>query len=787
MSRTKQLAFLKFGVSTRARAMTLCVMVLCAASCLLLASATLAQDAPAQNPPPQNPPAQNANPPSATPPPAQKSDPSSSATAPDNYRPSLLKKDQPATPPKNAPAPNAPPANSPSAATPPSGAAPQAAPSAATPPAPAPSANAAPAASAGSETSTAPNAATTNAATNSAPANAGTVTSPPPPGGNGPSASSAPGTSGAPPAATDSSSAALPTPAGVPAATSGATSAATPAAEPMAEMTTRTVQVPLESHVNLVPVRVIVHDSHGNAVGDLREADFEIRQDGKPQVISHFSVETPASLAAKVAHGTAAEGSLLSASGAPAAPMTLPSRFVALVMDDANLNLQDLMRMKLAAIRYMNTAVKPNERVALFTVSGQNQVDFTDDHAKIVDQLKVLISRPIDGYDPATQHDCLVMTYYQADQIQNHQDPQAIAVAQADALQCAVAEGVPAQAQQSVANSMYESVVAQMVRSGEVSTQFTVRRLDEIVRRISAMPGQRSMVFLSPGFITSTYEYDVLRIVDRAARENVFINTLDARGLYTVDPIGDISQPAPLHANSQTAGLSLQFRLTEQRIQSEVLEDLADSTGGFYFRNNNDLDAGLRQTAAEPAVSYLLAFVPADLKNDGKFHTVNIKMLTKEKYTVQARRGFFAPKHGKTPDELAKQDIEDAVFSQEEQQGLPVQLNLQYFKVDDVNAKLAVLTHVDLNQIRFDRADDRNSDNLTIVAALFDRNGNFIKADQKTLEMHLKDATLEKLHRSGLTVKTNFDVKPGGYMVRLVVRDSKDAQIASRNGVVDIP
>jgi VWFA-related protein len=555
----------------------------------------------------------------------------------------------------------------------------------------------------------------------------------------------------------------------------------------MAEMTTRTVQVPLESHVNLVPVRVIVHDSHGNAVGDLREADFEIRQDGKPQVISHFSVETPASLAAKVAHGTAAEGSLLSASGAPAAPMTLPSRFVALVMDDANLNLQDLMRMKLAAIRYMNTAVKPNERVALFTVSGQNQVDFTDDHAKIVDQLKVLISRPIDGYDPATQHDCLVMTYYQADQIQNHQDPEAIAVAQADALQCAIAEGVPAQAQQSVANSMYESVVAQMVRSGEVSTQFTVRRLDEIVRRISAMPGQRSMVFLSPGFITSTYEYDVLRIVDRAARENVFINTLDARGLYTVDPIGDISQPAPLHANSQTAGLSLQFRLTEQRVQSEVLEDLADSTGGFYFRNNNDLDAGLRQTAAEPAVSYLLAFVPADLKNDGKFHTVNIKMLTKEKYTVQARRGFFAPKHGKTPDELAKQDIEDAVFSQEEQQGLPVQLNLQYFKVDDVNAKLAVLTHVDLNQIRFDRADDRNSDNLTIVAALFDRNGNFIKADQKTLEMHLKDATLEKLHRSGLTVKTNFDVKPGGYMVRLVVRDSKDAQIASRNGVVDIP
>jgi VWFA-related protein len=772
MSRMKQLAFPGFLALARLRA-----VMLCAAGCLLLAGASPAQDAPAQNSSPQNPPAQNGNPPAATPAPAAQKNDQSSTTAPDDYRPSLLKKNPPAAPPKNTPAPGAPPANSPSAATPPGPS------SAATPPAPAPGANvpsnAAPnnaadaAKASGNTSSSAPaNASTGNSSANSA------VAAAPATGAGGP---------GAPPAATptaaDLSSPSSPASTGTPAVAP----AAAPVAEPVAEMTTRTAQVPLESHVNLVPVRVIVHDSHGNAVGDLREADFEIRQDGKPQVTSHFSVETPASVAAKVAHGTAAEGSLLAASGAPATPMTLPSRFVALVMDDANLNLQDLMRMKLAAIRYIHTAVKPNERIALFTVSGQNQVDFTDDHAKIVEQLNVLTPHHIGGYDPSTQHDCLVITYYQADQIQNHQDPQAIAAAQADALQCAINQGVPQQAQQSVANSIYESAVAQVVQSGEVNTQFTVRRLDEIVRRISAMPGQRSMVLLSPGFITSTYEYDVLRIVDRAARENVFINTLDARGLYTVDPLGDISQPVATRANAQTSGLSLQYRLTEQSVQSEVLADLADSTGGFYFRNNNDLDAGLRQTAAEPGVSYLLAFVPADLKNDGRFHTVNVKMLTKEKYTVQARRGFFAPKHGKTPDELAKQDIEDAVFSQEEQQGLPVQLNLQYFKVDEANAKLAVLTHVDLNQVRFERADDRNSDNLTIVAALFDRNGNFIKADQKTLEMHLKDTTLEKLHRSGLTVKSNFDVKPGGYMVRLVVRDSKDSQIASRNGVVDIP
>jgi VWFA-related protein len=555
-------------------------------------------------------------------------------------------------------------------------------------------------------------------------------------------------------------------------------------------MVTRTSQVPLESHVNLVPVRVIVHDGHGHAVGDLREADFEMRQDGKPQVISHFSLQTPESLAAQVVRGTAGdqlEGTMApNAAAAPGAIM-LPTRFVALVVDDAGLPLADMVRLRLAAIRYVETSVKPSERIALYTVSGQSQVDFTDDREKIVAQLKTLTRRPVGAYDPELSHECLKISFYQADLIQNRHDQNAIAAALEDATQCAINAGAPATVAQNEATSDMESTSLQVLQAGELSAQYIIRRLDEIVRRVAVMPGQRSMVFMSPGFLTTTQEYDVLRVIDRAAQQNVFINTLDSRGLYTVDAIGDISQPAPLHANATTSAMALQYRVDEQRTNSEVLSDLAYSTGGFYFRNNNDLEAGLVQTASEPEVSYLLAFVPADVKNDGKFHTISVKMLTKEKYTVQARRGFFAPKHGKTPDELAKQDIEDAVFSQEEQQGVPVRLNLQYFKTDDTNARLSVMTHVDVSQIHFERAGDRNTDDLTIVAALFDRNGNFLKADQKTLEMKLKDSTLDKLHQNGVTVKTNFDVKPGGYLVRLVVRDARASQIASRNGVVDIP
>jgi VWFA-related protein len=569
------------------------------------------------------------------------------------------------------------------------------------------------------------------------------------------------------------------------------------------EINTRTSPVPLESHANLVPVRVVVHDANGRAVENLRKDDFQIKQDGKLQFITHFSVVTPGSAEKEVARGEAiplppdstsyaisdSAGEPAGSSGpAPPGALAMPSRFVALLFDDAHIDVGDLSRSKLAALRFIETSVKPNQRLAVYTVSGHHELDFTDDHGKIRAAITALIASPVGAYDPATQHGCLQITYYQADLIQNKNDQQALAAATADAMACAIAEtGATATQAQQQATSTVASTVAEVLAAGEINTQYSVRRLAEVVRRVSALPGQRSIVLVSPGFLTSTYEYDVSEVIDKANRSNIFINTLDARGLYTVDPIGDITQDAPLRANAATTGLSLQYRLAEQREQSDVLSDLAYSTGGFYFHNNNDLDAGFRTTAAEPEVSYLLAFVPANLKNDGRFHTLGVKLVTKEKYTVQARRGFFAPKRGETPEQLAKQDIDDALFSQEEQQSLPIQLHLQYYKSDANNAKLSVLTHVDLTHVGFEKSQGRNWDDLTIVAALFDRNGNFITGTEKTLELRLKDSTLERLNQTGVTLKTNFDVKPGGYLVRLVVRDSKAAQLSARNGVVEIP
>jgi hypothetical protein len=126
------------------------------------------------------------------------------------------------------------------------------------------------------------------------------------------------------------------------------------------------------------------------------------------------------------------------------------------------------------------------------------------------------------------------------------------------------------------------------------------------------------------------------------------------------------------------------------------------------------------------------------------------------------------------------------MMSRDEMQDIPLELHLQFFKSSDVAAKIAVLARLNLKNLHFRKADGRNNDNLTITSGVFDRNGNYITGMQKILELHLLDATLDKLLNSGVTVRTNLDVTPGSYVVRLVVRDSEGQTMAARNGVVEI-
>jgi VWFA-related protein len=532
------------------------------------------------------------------------------------------------------------------------------------------------------------------------------------------------------------------------------------------EMTTHDEQATFKSRVDLVMIPVVVRDGRGKPVPGLKKEDFQLFDRGKPQNISRFSSEKAGGQSIKFSE----DADAVAKPESKDAESVIPQRFIAYLFDDVHANFGNLAFARQAAIKHISNELAASDRAAIFTTSGQVNVDFTDRKDQLLDALNRLQPRPI-GRSAGQQ--CPDISYYMADMIVNKNDTMALQAATADTMICMNLD--PSMV--ATARQMAQNAAQMMLGVGEHETQVTYSVLKDVIRRMAAAPGLRIVVLASPGFITT----DMMRseesdIMDRAIRNNITINTLDIRGLY-VDG-ADASQ-------ERTSRLKLQYDRFSARAEGDTLSELAYGTGGTSFENNNSMTDGFRITAAAPETYYLLGFSPQNLKLDGTFHALKVTLKAPGHLDLQARKGYYAPKRLTDAAETAKQEIEEALFSREELRELPVDLHTQYFKSNNGSANVTVLAHLDVKHFKFHKADGRNNNTITVVSSLFDRNGNMVVAITKKLELHLKDETLESKIDSGLTLRTPFNVKPGTYLVRLVVRDSEGQMISAENSAVN--
>lgn len=544
-------------------------------------------------------------------------------------------------------------------------------------------------------------------------------------------------------------------------------------------------------NVKLVLARVVVRDASGHAIGNLHKEDFELSDNGKKQVISAFDAEAVApALSAQAAKSTTAPDN--TAQPVQKAP-DFPARYVAYVFDDLRLEFADLARVREAAQKRIDN-LAASDRVAIYSTSGETPLDFTDDHSKLHQSLDSLRSHPLQVHN---DNQCPNISLYMADLIANKNDPEAVQAAVDDYLTCSGlvapgrAQGAAPAAIIANAPTYVQSAARLVLTVGEEESRKGLRFLDQAITRMSALPGQRSLVLVSPGFLTTDLEYEYNQLIDRALRAQVTISCMDARGLYVVMPNGDASQhgqaEVPLNDPHFAAASRTLLNIRSASAESDILAVLAYSTGGTFFQNSNDLNEGFRRVSDAPEFYYVLGFRPQNLKADGKFHTLKVSLTSHQKYDLQSRRGYYAPRHDVDAAEEAKREIDDELFSNEELHDLPVALHTQFFKPSGDAAKLTVLAHVDVKRLHYRQVQERNQNDLTVVTAVFDHNGNFLQSNQKLVQMRWKTETLQAKLASGITLKASFDVKPGQYLVRVVARDSDQQLMSAENGTVEIP
>jgi len=571
----------------------------------------------------------------------------------------------------------------------------------------------------------------------------------------------------------------------------------TPAPTNAAEVTTRDEAPTFQSRVSLVRVPVVVRDKTGKAVGGLRKEDFQLSDRGKAQFVAQFSAEgtaVPKPKPTPEVTPVPAEPEETSKPGEPAKPPTvLPTRFIAYIFDDLHLEAGDLLQARQAATKHMEQALRPTDRAAIYTLSGHVTIEFTDDLALLRAAMLKIIPVP-------HPHSVPPISYFVADQIVRSGDPNltvplpAVVVAVGEAIACLNLSGRGVLA---MAASTAQSTANQIVSEGAQQTRSALLMLKTLASRMGAMPGDRSIILVSPGFyLADDLRSDLTQVIERAARVNVIINTLDARGLYTVDAIPDIPGCTLTQGNdgvpAQFDGPNVQQQLAQlesqaNAVQGLVLDELADGTGGTAFRNNNDLLGGFNRLSAPPEYIYYLGFYPQDMKPDGRYHGLKVTLPNRKGLAISARKGYWAPSHVEDEAAQSAREIAEAVFSRDPISDLPIDLRTQFFKSSEQDARLKVIVHVDLKAVRFRKDEGRNRDDVTVVAALFDRNGNYVTGMQKLVEMRLLDQNMPRRLTTGISVGTDFDVKVGAYLIRVVVRDREGHQLAASNASVEIP
>jgi VWFA-related protein len=531
-----------------------------------------------------------------------------------------------------------------------------------------------------------------------------------------------------------------------------------------------------EARVTLVEVPVNVVDSYGRSVERLTADDFEIYDDGKKQTITGFEILDQRK---PIAPPSAGEPPIH-----PAA-----QRHFLLLFDLSFGTPKGIVNARRAARDFVVNRMKELDMAAVATYSIEQGVrllvTFTRDRSQLaaaVDTLGLpaLVDRSPDPLGfvlaPPTQSNAVGFSN-------------------------TVAGGRSANTFDVVLEEALENMEVMRARSFRAIYRDRVHRLLESLAQMAValdtVQGRKHVLYLSEGFdsrelsgstqgggareaewvirgqswkLDSDVRFGNAGLQDRMGKALALFNRSDCV-IHTIDIGG-------LRAGSEITG-------TEQAVNGQdSLFYMAEETGGEFLKNANDLGTSFERLLDRTGLIYILAFQPVRVPENGKFHTLKVRVKSKN-YRVSHRTGYYEAKSyaSLTPIEK-KLAASSALSSAVPKTDIPAWVLAAAFPAPGDAAHVPVIIEIPGDRLLSGHADPQMNVDLFVYA--IDAKGETRDYLFQTLTLDLAKVS-EALRQNGIKYYGELTLPPEEYTLRVFVRNNETGRFGVSVNHLSVP
>jgi VWFA-related protein len=505
----------------------------------------------------------------------------------------------------------------------------------------------------------------------------------------------------------------------------------------------------LKMNGELVLTNVVARDSKtGEVVQGLKASDFSISEAGKPQRIETFdfeSVDKAQPLNEAVVSGLAAGNS-----GSKAVVVAKPEelrnhRLIVMFFDLTSMQPEDLDRSVTAAQDFLRTKMQPADLVALVSLGDTLNVDqdFTANKEALINEVAVYNGTEGQGF----------------------------------------AQGATANTNQVEDTTGF---TADESEYNDLNTDRELFALRAISKSLEKITEKKSLLYFSGGISRDGIENQasVRAAINSAVRANLAIYSVDTRGLQAISPVGDASTGS-LRGTGAYSGAALTNNMNANFASQEVMSALSTDTGGKAFFDSNDFAPAFAQVQRDSSAFYAIGFRSTNPARDGRFRKLTIKV-NRPGVKLEYRPGYYAPadfKHSGSEDR--ERDLEEQLASDLPATDMAVYMDALYFRLDENRYFVPVSLVVPGSQIPFVKGGDKDKATLDIIGSVIDEVRRPIGHARETVKLNL-DQSLGARQKN-IQYTTSFDLPPGKYQMKFVVRENQTGRMGSFVADITLP